>query len=95
MLIEEMTGPSTRPSRLGEYAEPSVRVKTLTFYRLPETIRKFSHRKPIMIFCPTRASSVATAQELSRWWEGSKEADRYWNPPHHVVGVSNKDLQSE
>ncbi|KAK3059270.1 hypothetical protein LTS18_011260, partial [Coniosporium uncinatum] len=38
--------------------------------KLFDVISKYSHRKPIMVFCATRKSTVATAKLLANWWAG-------------------------
>ncbi|KAF1991793.1 P-loop containing nucleoside triphosphate hydrolase protein [Aulographum hederae CBS 113979] len=61
--------------------------------KLPEVICKYSHKKPIMIFCPTRASTVATAKVLAKWWATKGPRDRYWESPRREVKVTDPDLK--
>ena len=60
--------------------------------RLPEVISKYSQRKPIMVFCFTRPSCVATAKLLANWWSTKGPSDRYWTAPRKKLVVSDKDL---
>ncbi|KAH8730738.1 nucleotide-sugar transporter-domain-containing protein [Phaeosphaeriaceae sp. PMI808] len=61
--------------------------------KLPGVISKYSEKKPIMIFCATRASCVSTAKLVANWWTSTAEADRKWNTPTRVISLRNKDLR--
>ncbi|PVI05142.1 P-loop containing nucleoside triphosphate hydrolase protein [Periconia macrospinosa] len=61
---------------------------------LPSVIKKYSERKPIMIFCNTRKSTVATAQKLANWWATSPPNDRMWSAPSATLSFRNKELRS-
>ena len=63
--------------------------------RLPDIIAKYSARKPIMIFCFTRKSTVSTAHLLARWWVSRSSRDRYWNGPAKPPRFSNDELRSQ
>lgn len=67
--------------------------KTLSS-KLPALISKYTHKKPIMVFCFTRKSCEATADVLAQWWAGLGPKDRAWPPPTERVPVSSKELQS-
>lgn len=64
------------------------------YYRLPGVINTHSCRKPIMIFCCTRNSSVATAKELARLWSMTNPPARLWKGPSKRLEVHNMDLKS-
>ncbi len=61
--------------------------------KLPEVIAKYSHRKPIMVFCFTRSSCVETAKLLANWWSNKGPADRYWSAPRKRLVLAEKDLR--
>lgn len=65
----------------------------LTSFRLPDVIAKYSHRKPIMVFCATRKSVEATAQMLATWWPTKPPKERYWEGPRKYVAVEDKILK--
>ncbi|KAE8132257.1 Sec63 Brl domain-containing protein [Aspergillus pseudotamarii] len=62
--------------------------------KLPDVLAIHSCRKPIMIFCCTRNSSVATAKELARLWSMSNPLTRLWKGPSTSFEFSNVDLKS-
>ena len=62
--------------------------------RLLEVIPKYSKRKPIMIFCFTRASTVSTAKFLADWWSNRDTTGRYWAEPRTNAAFKNDDLNS-
>ncbi|KAF2488471.1 P-loop containing nucleoside triphosphate hydrolase protein [Lophium mytilinum] len=62
--------------------------------KLPEVIAKYSQRKPIMVFCPTRNSTVATAKLLANWWATKGPRDRYWEAPKRRISFADNDLQT-
>lgn len=66
--------------------------KTLN-YKLTDIIAKWSHRKPLMVFCWTRKSCNETAQLLANWWSNNGPQNRYWTGPRSPVVVDDKDLQ--
>lgn len=63
--------------------------------KLPEVIAKYSQKKPIMIFCFTRAACVDTAKVLAGWWNTKGPRERYWTVPRKRINVADKDLQGE
>lgn len=62
--------------------------------KLPTVISTHSCRKPIMIFCCTRNSSVATAKELARLWSMMNPPARQWKGPKTRLNVHNMDLKT-
>lgn len=62
--------------------------------KLPEVIAKYSHRKPIMVFCFSRASCSNTAQALANWWATRGSKDRYWSASRRQILVSDKTLRN-
>ncbi|KAF9700744.1 hypothetical protein EKO04_001546 [Ascochyta lentis] len=61
--------------------------------RLPEVILKFSERKPMMVFCATRNSTVNTAKLIANWWGSRGDCDRLWNSPAQAPRLQNKALR--
>ncbi|ELR07113.1 hypothetical protein GMDG_02382 [Pseudogymnoascus destructans 20631-21] len=61
--------------------------------KLPALIAKYTHKKPIIVFCFTRKSCENTAAKLAEWWASSRVVDRAWPAPTTRVPVSSKDLQ--
>lgn len=66
--------------------------KTLTT-KLPDIIAKYSHKKPMMVFCCTRKETSETARALANWWSTKSARDRYWEAPLHQIAVVNNDLK--
>ncbi|KAF3388416.1 ATP-dependent DNA helicase MER3 [Penicillium rolfsii] len=64
------------------------------FRRLPEVIGTHSCHKPIMIFCCTRNSSVATAKDLAKLWNMTNPPARLWKAPKKWIEASNDDLKT-
>ncbi|PYI11603.1 DEAD/DEAH box DNA helicase [Aspergillus sclerotiicarbonarius CBS 121057] len=62
--------------------------------KLPDLIASHSSKKPIMIFCCTRNSAVATAKELARLWSMSNPPARLWKGPGRPMEVQNMDLKT-
>jgi ATP-dependent DNA helicase HFM1/MER3 len=63
--------------------------------KLPEVIAKYSERKPIMVFCFTRASCVETAKMLANWFDTKDPRERFWSAPRKRVVVGEKDLRGK
>lgn len=63
--------------------------------RLPDVIATHADQKPIMIFCCTRNSAVATAKELARQWTMTNPPARLWRGPGRRIEVHNEDLKSK
>ncbi|KAJ5231810.1 uncharacterized protein N7469_006398 [Penicillium citrinum] len=61
--------------------------------KLPEVIAMHSCQKPMMIFCCTRNSSVATAKELARLWAITNPPARLWKGPTRKIEIYNEDLR--
>ncbi|RAH55827.1 DEAD/DEAH box DNA helicase [Aspergillus piperis CBS 112811] len=62
--------------------------------KLADIISSHSRKKPIMIFCCTRNSAVATAKELTRLWTTSNPPARLWKGPGRSMEVQNVDLRA-
>lgn len=78
----------------GRYAFFSLRLLTTNISRLPDVITKFTHGKPIMIFCATRNACIATAKFLANWWKTLNHKDQPWKPPRQTFRTANDELQS-
>ncbi|PUU75011.1 Sec63 Brl domain-domain-containing protein [Tuber borchii] len=61
---------------------------------LPEVIQKHSARKPIMVFCMTRAMCISTAKLLAQCFSTVKPPDRMWPTPTIQFSFRDKDLHS-
>ncbi|KAL2869850.1 putative DEAD/DEAH box DNA helicase (Mer3) [Aspergillus lucknowensis] len=62
--------------------------------KLPDIIATHSAKKPIIIFCCTRNSTVTTAKELARLWSMSNAPARLWKGPNRAIPVTNMDLKT-
>ncbi|KAF2754879.1 hypothetical protein EJ05DRAFT_533103 [Pseudovirgaria hyperparasitica] len=67
--------------------------KTLTS-KLSEVIPKYSHRKPIMVFCMTQKSAVSTAKTLANWWSERPRNNRFWDAPNHPIPLADGELRA-
>ncbi|KAK4553065.1 ATP-dependent DNA helicase MER3 [Recurvomyces mirabilis] len=98
--IKERFGEEFRPVRLEKhvcgYQSPGneFAFDKVLGSKLPEVIKKYSHRKPIMVFCITRASCVETAKQLATWWSSNSPKERYWTAPRYSIVVGEKDLKT-
>jgi hypothetical protein len=63
--------------------------------RLPEIISKHSKRKPVMIFCCTRNSAIATAKDLAKLWTNSIPRKQPWPVGPKIPIVKNPDLKGK
>src|SRR5437773_1478341 len=61
--------------------------------RLPEVIARHSHKRPIMIFCCTRNSAIATSKNLAKLWTSTNSTSRLWNGPTKCIEIQNPDLR--
>lgn len=61
--------------------------------KLPDVIRTYSQGKPIIVFCFTRNSTVATAKLLAYWWVTRHPQDRAWKSPTRALSFQNKELR--
>ncbi|KAK5118838.1 hypothetical protein LTR62_000047 [Meristemomyces frigidus] len=97
--VKERFGEEFRPVRLQKhvcgYASSGndFRFDKLLTLKLLDVITKYSGRKPIMIFCITRASCVETAKQLAMWWSTKGPKNRYWSAPRQNIAVAEKDLR--
>ena len=62
--------------------------------KLPDIIARFSHKKPIMVFCITRNSTVSTAKLLANVWASKGPRDRYWEGPTQRIAVADLELRN-
>jgi ATP-dependent DNA helicase HFM1/MER3 len=61
--------------------------------KMPEVITAYSQRKPMMVFCATRNSTVNTAKLIASWWASLPGRDRMWNRPSKPPPLLNKELR--
>lgn len=61
--------------------------------KLTSLIEKYTHKKPIMIFCISRKGCETAAKILAEWWGKSYARDRAWSPPTKPVVVENRQLR--
>jgi ATP-dependent DNA helicase HFM1/MER3 len=61
--------------------------------KIPEVIATYSKRKPMMVFCATRNSTINTAKLIAKWWESASGRDRMWRSPSKPPLLSNKELR--
>jgi ATP-dependent DNA helicase HFM1/MER3 len=61
--------------------------------KLPNLIQKYTHKKPIMVFCFTRKSCERTASILAESWTRHRVVDRAWPVPTQRTVVGSKELQ--
>ncbi|KAI4620216.1 hypothetical protein J4E80_004742 [Alternaria sp. BMP 0032] len=61
--------------------------------KIPEVIASHSQRKPLMVFCATRNSTVSTAKLIANWWVSASDRDRMWKPPSKPPLLLNKELR--
>ena len=61
--------------------------------RLPDIIARYSHKKPIMVFCISRKSTISTAKLLAKLWDSKNPRDRYWEGPTQKIVVQDPDLR--
>ena len=62
--------------------------------KLSAIIAKYSHKKPIMIFCITRKSTISTAKLLANVWASKEPRDRCWVGPSQRITVQDVDLKN-
>lgn len=68
---------------------------TLNQPRLPDIIAKYSQKKPMMVFCYTRKSAVATAKLLANLWATKNPRDRQWPEPRQKTVVEDIELRGK
>ncbi|KAI4195106.1 MAG: hypothetical protein LQ346_003530 [Caloplaca aetnensis] len=61
--------------------------------KLPEIVTKYSQKKPIMVFCITRKSTVSTAKLLADWWASKGARERQWAGPTFRLVAQDSDLK--
>ncbi len=62
--------------------------------KLPDIIVRYSQKKPIMVFCITRNSTVSTAKLLANVWASKGPQDRYWEGPTQRIAVQDPELKN-
>ncbi|KAK2784145.1 Sec63 [Onygenales sp. PD_12] len=62
--------------------------------KLPDIIERHSKKKPIMIFCCTRNSAIATSKNLAKLWASTNPSCRLWGSPTKPIGVQNPELKA-
>lgn len=98
--IREKFGEEFRPVRLQKHVVGiSYRGNDFGFEsacdpKLPDIIAKYSHKKPIMVFCITRKSAVNTAKLLANVWASKGWRDRHWQGPTQRLIVQDPELKS-
>ena len=98
--IREIFGEEFRPVRLQKHVVGiSYRGNDFGFEsacdpRLPDIIAKYSHKKPIMVFCITRKSAVNTAKLLANVWASERSRDRHWEGPTQRLIVQDPELRN-
>ncbi|KAI7238069.1 P-loop containing nucleoside triphosphate hydrolase protein [Hortaea werneckii] len=96
--VRECFGEEFRPVRLQKhvrgYQGPSndFAFDKVLGSKIFEVISKWSMRKPLMVFCFTRAACVETAKALATWWSSNGPKDRFWSAPRQKITVGDKDL---
>lgn len=60
--------------------------------QIPEMINKHGRRKPTMVFCMTRKSSMSTAADLASFWANSRR-QQPWPAPKQTAAVGDPDLR--
>ncbi|KAK7518684.1 Sec63 Brl domain-containing protein [Phyllosticta citriasiana] len=61
--------------------------------KLPQVVAKYSHRKPILIFCFTKRSCEDSAKVLAKWWTESNPRNRYWDKPRKLPPLADPQLR--
>lgn len=61
--------------------------------KLLEVIKRYSERKPIMVFCATRASAMNSAKSLAQWWMSQSPRDRQWTAPQNLHPFQSRELR--
>ena len=62
--------------------------------KLPALLQKYTHKKPIMVFCFTRKSCESTAAILADWWARQRPEERAWPAPTSRTVICRKELQA-
>ena len=98
--IREKFGEEFRPVRLQKhvvgipYKGNDFGFESACDPKLPAIIAKYSHKKPIMVFCITRKSAVNTAKLLANVWASKGSRDRHWEGPTQRLIVQEPELQN-
>lgn len=98
--IREKFGEEFRPVRLQKHVVGiSYRGNDFGFEsacdpKIPDIIAKYSHKKPIMVFCITRKSAMNTARLLANVWASKGSRDRHWEGPTQRLIVQDPELKN-
>ena len=97
--VREVFGEDFRPVKLQKhvvglpYKGNDFGFETACDPKLPSIIAKYSHKKPIMIFCTTRKAAVGTAKLLANCWTSKNPRDRHWEGPTQRIIVQDLELK--
>ena len=61
--------------------------------KLPGIISRYSHKKPIMVFCITRKAALSTAKLLANVWAAKFPQDRQWEGSTQRLIVQDPELK--
>lgn len=67
--------------------------ETICDPHLPSIIARYSHKKPIMVFCITRKVAMTTAKLLANVWASKGPRDRHWEGPSQRLVVQDPELK--
>lgn len=99
--VREVFDNSFRPVKLIKHIighssqNPWTLESTLT-EEIPKVVAKYSRHKPTMIFCPTKESTMRTADALGQWFLKTTTSERLWKAPRtpDLVQVDNDHLHN-
>ena len=98
--IREKFGEDFRPVRLQKhvvgipYRGNDFGFETACDPKLPDIVGKYSHKKPIMVFCITRKSAANTAKLFANLWASKGPRDRHWDGPTQRLVVQDPELKN-
>ena len=98
--IREKFGEEFRPVRLQKhvvgipYRGNDFGFESACDPKLPDMIARYSHKKPIMVFCITRKSATNTAKLLANVWASKGPRDRHWEGPTQRLIVQDPELKN-
>lgn len=64
-------------------------------FRIPEIIAQYSLKKPVMIFCVSRASATKMSSQLAHLWRATTGQSQLWHGPKRAIQVNNLELQGK
>ena len=98
---EERFGEEFRPVKLEKYVYAyqsggnDFTFDKLLGDKLPEVIMRHGSKKPVMVFCATRASCQKTAKLLAEKWQMCSSQHRPWHAPRGPFTFNDKELQGK